>query len=83
MDRKQAEAFVRRNARPLDLARRNFLFVGGSRADVLTARAAYQNPDGGFGMLVVAAIYFSGVPTAAKAKRAMRRHAKTARYPPG
>ena len=79
MDREQAEAFVRRNARPRDLARRNFLFVGGSRADVLTARAAYQNPDGGFGMLVVAAIYFSGVPTAAKAKRAMRRHAQTTR----
>ena len=79
MDRKQAEAFVRRNARPFDLARRNFLFVGGSRADVLTARAAYQNPDGGFGMLVVAAIYFSGVPTAAKAKRAMHRHAQTSR----
>ena len=79
MDRKQAEAFVRRNARPLDLARRNFLFAGGSRADVLPACAAYQNPDGGFGMLVVAPIYFSGVPTAAKAKRAMRRHAQTSR----
>ena len=79
MDRKQAEAFVRRNARPLDLARRNFLFAGGSRADVLPARTAYQNPDGGFGMLVVAVIYFSGVPTAVKAKRAMRRHAQTTR----
>ena len=79
MDFERARRFIFRNARPLDLARRNFLFAGGSRADVLPARAAYQNPDGGFGMLVVAAIYFSGVPTSVKAKRAMRRHAQTSR----
>jgi hypothetical protein len=38
-----------RNARPLDLARWQFHFEGGSQAAVLAALAAYQNDDGGFG----------------------------------
>lgn len=45
----QAGKFIYRNARPLDLARWKYLFEGGSREDVLTALAAYQNDDGGFG----------------------------------
>ena len=45
----QARNFVYRNARPLDIARWKYLFEGGGREDVLTALAAYQNEDGGFG----------------------------------
>ena len=44
-----AEGFILRNARPLDLAVWNYHFHGGSSEDVLTALAAFQNPDGGFG----------------------------------
>ncbi len=46
---KSAEGFILRNARPLDMAMWNYLFRGGSREDFLTALAAFQNPDGGFG----------------------------------
>lgn len=46
---KAAEGFILRNARPLDLAMWNYLFHGGSKQEFLTALAAYQNPDGGFG----------------------------------
>jgi len=48
-DYNKARVFVYRNARPLDLARFQFHFEGGSREAVLTALAAYQNEDGGFG----------------------------------
>lgn len=46
---KAAEGFMLRNARPLDMAMWRYLFYSGSREDVLTALAAFQNPDGGFG----------------------------------
>ena len=49
MNLEQARSFLYRNARPLDLARWKYLFEGGSREDVLTALAVYQNEDGGFG----------------------------------
>lgn len=45
----KARTFIYRNARPLDLARWRYHFENGSREDVLTALAAYQNEDGGFG----------------------------------
>ena len=44
-----AQAYIHRHARPLDLARFRFHFEGGSRADVLRELAYYQNADGGFG----------------------------------
>lgn len=49
MNYTQAKNFIYKNARPLDLARWKYLFEGGSQEDVLTALAAYQNNDGGFG----------------------------------
>ena len=45
----KARAFIYRNARPLDLARWQYHFENGGREAVLTALAAYQNEDGGFG----------------------------------
>lgn len=45
----RACAFVYRNARPLDLARWQYHFEDGKKETVLTALAAYQNEDGGFG----------------------------------
>lgn len=45
----KARQFIYRNARPLDLARWQYHFEGGDREAVLTALAAYQNEDGGFG----------------------------------
>lgn len=45
----KARTFLYRNARPLDLARFQYHFEGGNRENVLTALAAYQNADGGFG----------------------------------
>ncbi len=45
----KARVFVYRNARPLDLARWQYHFENGSKEAVLTALAAYQNEDGGFG----------------------------------
>jgi hypothetical protein len=45
----RARAFIYRNARPLDLARWQHHFENGSKEAVLTALAAYQNEDGGFG----------------------------------
>ena len=45
----QARIFIYRNARPIDLARWQYHFEHGSREAVLTALAAYQNEDGGFG----------------------------------
>lgn len=49
MNLEKAKAFLYRNARPLDLARWRYLMEGGGREDILTALAAYQNEDGGFG----------------------------------
>lgn len=45
----KACVFIYRNARPLELARWRYHFENGDRGDVLTALAAYQNSDGGFG----------------------------------
>lgn len=45
----QARTFIYRNARPIDLARWQYHFEGGSREAVLRALAAHQNADGGFG----------------------------------
>lgn len=44
-----ARRFIYRNARPVELARWRFHFENGSQEDVLTALAAFQNEDGGFG----------------------------------
>jgi hypothetical protein len=44
-----AAGFVWRTGRLLDRHRFAHLFLGGDRAPVLAALAAYQNPDGGFG----------------------------------
>lgn len=49
MDIEHAGKFIYRNARPLDLARWQYLFENGSREAVLNILAAYQNEDGGFG----------------------------------
>lgn len=46
---KKSRQFIYRNARPLDLARWQYHFEGGSKEAILTALAAYQNEDGGFG----------------------------------
>lgn len=45
----EARNFIYRNARPLDIARWKYLFENGSKEEVLTSLAAYQNEDGGFG----------------------------------
>jgi len=45
----RAKAFIYKNARPLEMARWKFLFENGSKEDVLTILATYQNDDGGFG----------------------------------
>ncbi len=45
----RARTFLCRNARPLDYARFRYHFEGGPLQAVLTALAAYQNEDGGFG----------------------------------
>ena len=45
----KAKNFIYRNARPLDLARWQFHFEGGSKEAVLKALSVYQNEDGGFG----------------------------------
>jgi hypothetical protein len=45
----RARTFLYRNARPLDIARFQHHFEDGSKESVLTALAAYQNDDGGFG----------------------------------
>lgn len=45
----RAERWVKRSARPLEAARWDYAFNGGSRARVLDILAAFQNEDGGFG----------------------------------
>lgn len=44
----RVQAWMHRNARPLDIARWKFLLENGSREDVLEELKYYQNPDGGF-----------------------------------
>lgn len=48
-DLESIRRWMYRNARPLDLARWQYYFEGGSAEAVLQALAAYQNEDGGFG----------------------------------
>ena len=43
------QAWMHRNARPLDIARWKLLFENGSRDEVLVELRYYQNQDGGFG----------------------------------
>jgi len=45
----KARQYVYRHARPVELARWQYHFEGGSRENVLHALAFYQNEDGGFG----------------------------------
>ena len=45
----KARQFIYRNARPLELARWEFLFENGSKDKVLHVLSFYQNDDGGFG----------------------------------
>lgn len=48
-DFKEIQAWMHRNARPLELALWKFHFEGGSRDAVVAALQYYQNADGGFG----------------------------------
>ncbi len=50
----KAQAFMYRNAKPLDLARFQYHFENGSKEAVMRALAFYQNKDGGFGHAVEA-----------------------------
>ena len=45
----KARGFIYRNARPIELALWKYHFEDGNCGDVLTALAAYQDADGGFG----------------------------------
>ncbi|MBS4197080.1 hypothetical protein [Lederbergia citri] len=45
----KASDWIKRNARPLEVARWEYVFEGGSRDNVIRYLAAYQNEDGGFG----------------------------------
>lgn len=45
----KARTYLYRHARPLELARFQYHFEGGSRENVLNVLQCYQNPDGGFG----------------------------------
>ena len=49
MNFENARKFIYRNARPLDLARWEYLFENGDKESVLKALSFYQNEDGGFG----------------------------------
>lgn len=44
----KARNFIYKNARPLDLARWNYLYENGSRDEVIKYLLSYQNEDGGF-----------------------------------
>lgn len=50
----KARAFMYRNARPLDMARFQYHFEGGSKEAVMNVLSYYQNEDGGFGHAVEA-----------------------------
>ncbi len=52
MDFNKAKKYIYRNARPLDLARWQYLMENGTRENVLQVLEKYQNPDGGFGHAV-------------------------------
>jgi hypothetical protein len=52
IDEQAAEAFLRRNARLLDVARYDRAFHGGADEAVVRALLAYRNPDGGFAGLL-------------------------------
>ena len=45
----KSRAFIYRSARPIDLAVYRHAFENAPAEDIITALAAYQNPDGGFG----------------------------------
>ena len=45
----KSRAFIYRSARPIDLAVFRHAFENAPAEDIITALAAYQNPDGGFG----------------------------------
>lgn len=47
--RLKTQAWLKRNARPLECARWEYLFEDGSKDKVLQKLSAYQNSDGGFG----------------------------------
>lgn len=47
--RMKTQRWMKRNARPLECARWEYLFENGSREQVLEKLAAFQNQDGGFG----------------------------------
>ena len=49
MNYKKARNFIYKNARPIDIARWQYLFENGNRDNVLKALSSYQNKDGGFG----------------------------------
>lgn len=49
MDTQKAKEFIRKNARPVELAEFKCHFEKGSGAELVRALAEYQNPDGGFG----------------------------------
>lgn len=48
MNFEKSKEFIYRNARSLDFLRWKYHFEGGSKEDVISALAAYQNHDGGF-----------------------------------
>ena len=45
----RAREFVYKNARPVDIARWNYLFENGESSEVIKYLLSYQNKDGGFG----------------------------------
>lgn len=45
---RKSRGFIYKNARPLDLARWNYLFENANKQDVILYLKAYQNADGGF-----------------------------------
>ncbi len=45
----KARGFIYKNARPLDVARWNYLFENGDSTEVMKYLLSYQNEDGGFG----------------------------------
>ncbi|WP_078596241.1 hypothetical protein [Evansella clarkii] len=47
---KKSSSWIKRNARPLEAARWEYLFEGGSRDKVIKYLSAFQNEDGGFGL---------------------------------
>ena len=50
----KARIFMARHARPLDMARFQYHFEGGSKENVMNVLCCYQNADGGFGHAIEA-----------------------------